>query len=107
MGKPNFLFASLCDNDFDITTALRYVEEHRECELTPEEYKMFIIHYMVYATSIRRINPHLYQTHDKLIQLREYFESRIKVTLLEDEPELDHDMASAVMHIPTRYIWSI
>lgn len=103
----NFIFASLCDNDFGVVEALRVIHERREHELTESEYKFFIINYLVFFSTIRRVNRIFMKDIEEIQNTREYLEMRLKVQFLDKPPDVDHDCGSAVLNIHTNQVWAV
>jgi hypothetical protein len=103
----NFIFASLCDNDFNVVEALRVIHERAEHQLTESEYKFFIINYLVYFSSIRRVNRIFMHEPEHLVNTREYLETKLKVQFLDKKPEVDHDYGSAVLDTHTGEVFPV
>lgn len=103
----NFIFARLCDNDFGsiLLEGVEFIWKNKECELTSEDFKHFLIEYMVFAQAIRRINPRLKVTQADTDSLRRYFTEKLDVTYETKQPEIDHDGGSAILNVHTGQAW--
>jgi hypothetical protein len=106
--KTNFIFFSLCDNDFDsLLRAVEYVFNEKETELTEEDYKHFVINYMVWYCSFNRVHPLLKVTDEYLAHIKQYLQKSLKVQFLQNPPDVDHDYGSVVLDINTRKAYRI
>lgn len=104
----NFIFVSLCDNDYQyLLDATKFVFENREVDLTEEEFKFFVIEYVIGRMAIGRINPRLMRTTEDNEHTRKYLEKSIKVSYLDQVPDLDHDGGSVIMNVYTKQAWRI
>ena len=103
----NFIFVSLCDNDFRVVDALNHVHINAEHDLTEQDYKFFIVQYLVYFSAIRRINASFKPTPERLQHIYNYLNQNVKVTFEKTVPDVDHDCGSAVLDVSTGYAWAI
>jgi hypothetical protein len=105
----NFIFASLCDNDFGplLQAAVYHVETHREVELAPEEFKEWVLDHMVFHSAIRRIHPMFKQLPEDLAHTRAYLSRNLIITYVKDIPAVDHDGGSVIMDVNLSFCWQI
>lgn len=103
----NFIFANLCDNDFGgiLPEALHYVWENQEEELNEEQFKYFVVKYVLFKNSIRRIH-HMFMDTEHA-GLEEYLKGALDITFRLRQPTVDHDGGSAVLDTATGHVWSI
>ncbi len=100
----NFIFVSLCDNDFQtLLEATKYVWENKEHDLTEGEFKHYVIAYVMFKQSVRRINKNFIG--EKSTCLKEYFDKSLQVYYTDDKPEVDHDGGSVILDTNTGYAW--
>jgi hypothetical protein len=105
----NFIFVSLCDNDFGHTLAeaTKYVYDNQEVALTEQEFKHFVVNYVAWKHSIQWINPTRARGTDDVIRVKNYLDERVKITFTNEIPTVDHDGGSAVLDTNTGYVWQI
>lgn len=102
----NFIFVSLCDNDFQsLAEATEYVWKNKEHPLTEDEFKHFVVNYVVFQNSVRRIHKIcMNKDHE---HTRRYLEGRIKVEYVDTKPNVDHDGGSVILDVNTGYTWRV
>ena len=102
----NFIFVKLCDNDFgySLKEAAEYVFENKEVDLTEEEFKYYVVNYVVFKQSVRRINP-MFISGLNSERTRKYLESKVVVQYLNEPPNVDHDGGSVVLNVHTGDAW--
>lgn len=108
--KRNFVFFSLCDNDFGwmLKEAAEYIFKQKEGVLSEEDFHDFAVMYVTFRNSVRRINPLLKcTTIDASKHTHDYLTKRLTVTFREDRPMVDHDGGSAVLDMHTGQAWCI
>jgi len=104
----NFIFVGLCDNDFEcILDATEFVFKNKEVDLTEEDFKFFVIEFMIGYLVTRRIHPMFKRSEEEIDRTRKYLEKSIKVSYLDKVPEVDHDGGSAVLNVHTGQSWRI
>ena len=105
----NYIFFSLCDNDFGMVLedAVRFVNENKVCALEEDDWKYWVVLATENFNSMRRIHPMLKRDDARRAQTKAYLENSLKVTFLRTPPEVDHDGGSVVLDFNTGYIWRI
>lgn len=103
----NYIFVSLCDNDFDLLSAVEYVFNNMESELDAEQFKYFVIMAIISHQLIRRIHPTLAYSLDSARSLECYLNRAVEVRFLDEIPVVDHDMGSCVINCHTGYVWRV
>lgn len=105
----NYIFARLCDNDYGslLQAAVYHVETEREVELTPDEFKEWVLDHMVFQSAVRRIHPLFKQSPEQLEFTKNYLSRNLTITYVEDIPEVDHDGGSVIMDVHLCSCWQV
>lgn len=100
----NFVFVKLADNDFQsLAEAAEYVWKNKEHPLTEAEFKHFVVNYVVFQNSIRRI--HKIFMNDDHEHTRRYLEDCVEVKYVDIKPNVDHDGGSVILDVNTGHTW--
>jgi len=106
----NFIFASLCDNDFGTSMLKGITEISRSCmeqesNLTEEDFKYFLIHYVVFDMIVKFPSAYRKREWKDIEHTKNYLEEKMKISYLTEPPNVDHDGGSVVYDINLDYAW--
>jgi hypothetical protein len=110
MSYKNFIFASLCDNDFGISLLkglpdIAVNSQMQETVLTEEDFKYFLVHYVLFEMIVRYPCAYRKREWKDIENTRDYLNKNLKVLFLDECPTVDHDGGSAIYDINLRYAW--
>ena len=105
----NFIFAELSDDDYGslLQAAVYHVETEREVELTPDEFKEWVLDHMVFQSAVRRIHPIQKKSFADLARIREYLSHNLAITYVQDIPAVDHEGGSVIMDVHLCSCWQV
>ena len=105
----NFITATLHDNDFHrhLMAGVAYIAQHAEHELTADEFREWLVDFVVYHSAIRVINRHFKQTPEDLAHTRRYVYENLRVWYSDTKPEHHDENWEFVMHDRAlNYTWA-
>jgi hypothetical protein len=99
-----FIIVSLCDNDFagELEEATKRVFRELNTHQTEAVFRRCVIDLTVALNTLRNAT---FSRDPFPTRLREYLESRLKVTYADKPPTDDHDGGSVAVETYTNYIW--
>ncbi len=105
----NFITATLYDNDFTqhLQAGVPYIAEYAEDDLSEEEFREWLIEYMVFYSVIRVINRNNKKTKEYLDHLRDYFVKNLRVKYSNTKPAYYGENFEIVMYDRAlKYVWT-
>jgi hypothetical protein len=99
---PNFITATLYDNDFAqlLKSGVVYIAERAEDDLSEEDFKEWLVEFVIYFSLFRRISRHNKKIKDReyIGHLRDYLNTNLRVKYSDKKPEYYDENGEFVMY---------